>query len=350
LMLAFYQDKEMSSSPQMIEPVRITVLVLAIVHSFFCALWLGVFLWNRGPIIIEKGRQGLQEDLQQQNLVRKKEGKEPLELRFTIFHKLFYLSSSGTLLYRVVYLVLALIGIGYPGTFCFHLLDFSAQSPQVRSVMAAVTVNGKSILLTALLGIILIYIYTMIAFFYFSNMYNSPGLDCASLFSCTVTTINYGIRSGGGIGDALDPPSYLDGGIFWSRLVFDITFWILIVIIILNVVFGIILDTFGELRDEKTAIEEDIKNICFVCGISANTFQQKALGHRHHLKKDHKLWNYLYFFVYLDVKDRDEFTAAEDYVFEKNAINDINYFPIEKAICLLKPKKKKKNKKKIQEE
>jgi len=241
---------------------------------------------------------------------------------------------------------LAIIGIWYPGTFCFHLLEFSASSPQVRSVMAAVTTNGTSLLLTGLTGVILIYIYTMISFFYFNKMYNTPGLDCATLLSCSISTIFYGIRNGGGIGDSLDTVDYPDGGIFWSRLVFDVTFWIIIVVILLHVVFGIILDTFGSLRDEKTAIEEDVHNICFVCGIPANTFQQKALGHRHHIKKDHKLWNYLYFFVYLDVKDRDEFTAAEDYVFEKNENFDVGYFPLEKAICLLKPKKKKKKDKK----
>jgi len=131
------------------------------------------------------------------------------------------------------------------------------------------------------------------------------------------------------------------GEYFGEDMFFDISFWIIIIIIILNVVFGIILDTFGALRDEKMAVEEEIRTKCFICGISANTFQQKALGFKHHTKKDHNLWNYLFFFLFLDIKNKDEFTASETYVHEKNEAVDISYFPLDKAICLIKKKKKK---------
>jgi len=325
--------------------VQTVLFILAIIATAFSAVWLGIYLWNWAPVIIEKGRQERQNDLKQINLVRKKEGKEPLKLKFDFLKQIWDLLSDGAFLYRIVYFVLAAAGIAQQETFCFHLLDISAQSPQTLSVLAAVTTNGSSILLTALLGIILVYNFTMISFWYFSIYYTGDGLACTSLWTCFVTTLSYGIRSGGGIADVLDPADYFDGGIYWARYVFDIAFWIVIIIIILNVVFGIILDTFGALRDEKAEIEEEIKTKCFICGISANTFQQKALGFRHHIKKkDHNLWNYLYFFVYLDLKNKDEFTAAETYVYEKNQALEIAYFPLDKAICLMKSSKKKKKK------
>jgi len=275
--------------------------------------------------------------------------KKPIKSNITVFHKTWFLISDGTLQYRTLYLSLALLGIWYPGAFSFHLLDISMQSDLTRSVFQAVTTNGISILLTAVLGILLMYIYAVIGFFSFRDYYSATGLDCVTLFSCTVSTISKGIRTGGGIGDVLDPPDYLDGGVFWARQVFDITFWIIIIIIILNVVFGIILDTFGALRDERKDIEEEIKSKCFICNITANTFQQKALGFKHHIKHDHNIWKYLYFFVHLDLKDKDEYTAAEEYVQERNKAGDIVYFPINKAICLHKKKKKKKAKEEEEE-
>jgi hypothetical protein len=32
---------------------------------------------------------------------------------------------------------------------------------------------------------------------------------------------------------------------------------------------------------------------------------------------DHNMWNYLYMFVYLEQKDKDEYTAAEEYIAEQ---------------------------------
>jgi hypothetical protein len=52
--------------------------------------------------------------------------------------------------------------------------------------------------------------------------------------------------------------------------VFDVSFFILITIVGLNVVFGIIVDTFSELRKELNTIEDAVKNECFVCSLLAH--------------------------------------------------------------------------------
>jgi len=62
--------------------------------------------------------------------------------------------------------------------------------------------------------------------------------------------VNLGMRSGGGVGDQLwqpDPsqPSYL------ARFFYDLTFFLLIIVIWMNIIFGIIIDTFASLRDFK---------------------------------------------------------------------------------------------------
>jgi hypothetical protein len=42
---------------------------------------------------------------------------------------------------------------------------------------------------------------------------------------------------------------------------------LLISIILLNVVLGIIVDSFAQLRESAGEREEDIKNVCFICGL-----------------------------------------------------------------------------------
>lgn len=39
----------------------------------------------------------------------------------------------------------------------------------------------------------------------------------------------------------------------------------------INILFGIIIDTFAQLRDNKKEIDEDMKNICFICNLDRYT-------------------------------------------------------------------------------
>jgi inositol 1,4,5-triphosphate receptor type 1 len=68
-----------------------------------------------------------------------------------------------------------------------------------------------------------------------------------SLLHCYLTTIDYGLRFGGGIGEGLGSTTMADWNsqAFIIRFFFDIAFFLLITTIILNVVFGIIIDSFA---------------------------------------------------------------------------------------------------------
>ena len=53
---------------------------------------------------------------------------------------------------------------------------------------------------------------------------------------------------------------------FIGRVVYDMLFFFIVIIIVLNLIFGVIIDTFADLRSEKQNKEEILKNSCFVCG------------------------------------------------------------------------------------
>lgn len=64
--------------------------------------------------------------------------------------------------------------------------------------------------------------------------------------------LNLGLRAGGGIADMMYSPSEKDSSNeYMERFFFDLSFKIIVIIIMLNILFGIIIDTFGELRDAK---------------------------------------------------------------------------------------------------
>ena len=53
---------------------------------------------------------------------------------------------------------------------------------------------------------------------------------------------------------------------FVGRVVYDLLFFFVVIIIVLNLIFGVIIDTFADLRSEKQNKEEVLKNTCFICG------------------------------------------------------------------------------------
>lgn len=52
-----------------------------------------------------------------------------------------------------------------------------------------------------------------------------------------------------------------------ARVVYDLLFFFIVIIIVLNLIFGVIIDTFADLRSEKQQKELILKNTCFVCGM-----------------------------------------------------------------------------------
>lgn len=63
-------------------------------------------------------------------------------------------------------------------------------------------------------------------------------------------------------------------------MVYDLLFYFIVIIIVLNLIFGVIIDTFADLRSEKQKKEEILKTTCFICGGSrreTNQSEREAL-------------------------------------------------------------------------
>ncbi len=136
---------------------------------------------------------------------------------------------------------------------------------------------------------------------------------CDSLLMCIVTTMNQGLRNGGGIGDILRAPSSKEP-LYFGRVVYDLLFFFVVIIIVLNLIFGVIIDTFADLRSEKQQKEFVLKNNCFICALNRSAFDNRTTSFEDHVKMEHNMWHYLYFMVLIRVKDPTEFTGPESYV------------------------------------
>ncbi|KOB76511.1 Ryanodine receptor 44F, partial [Operophtera brumata] len=133
--------------------------------------------------------------------------------------------TDNSFLYSLWYFSFSVMGNFNNFFFAAHLLDVAVGFKTLRTILQSVTHNGKQ-----------------------------------------------GVRAGGGIGDELEPPDGDDSEVY--RIIFDITFFFFIIVILLAILQGLIIDAFGELRDQLESVKEDMESNCFICGIGKDYFDK----------------------------------------------------------------------------
>lgn len=249
----------------------------------------------------------------------------------TIFQKFGAIFRRNETLYRWTAVTLAFMGFLFSDFFfAFHLLGLITKSSVLKNVVVAVTTNGRSLLLTGMLGCILVYLFSIIGFVMFQDHFDEA---CSSLNTCVLHILTSGLRQGGGIGDRMKEVKYGEP-MYLRRTLYDFLFWAIMIVIFLNILFGIIIDTFAELRDDKSKKEEDMRTKCLICGIDSYTFDRYGSGFTAHVKLEHNMWQYLYFLHHLRRKEATEYTGQESYVAQCVANGDISFFPAGKCTSL----------------
>ena len=142
--------------------------------------------------------------------------------------------------------------------------------------------------------------------------------------------VDFGIRSGGGIADALHKSSFkTNQKYYFARFIFDMTFHLIVVLILLNIFLGIIVDAFGELRNKNWQTEKDKSSICFICQLSSDNCLARNIDFKKHINETHYLWNYVYFLTYLELGNPNDFSRVEGYVWNKLGNQDYSWLPLE---------------------
>jgi hypothetical protein len=149
-------------------------------------------------------------------------------------------------------------------------------------------------------------------------------------------TLDKGISLDGGVGHYTEPVHYADEvQKFGVKLGLDFSFHIAVKVILLNILFGIIVDTFASMREEKKMMEQDKLNNCFICNESRIKFELQQLGgFITHIDRDHHLWFYVYYIVHLTSKKYSDYTGVESYVFSNYDKGEITWIPRGRALCL----------------
>ncbi|KAL3202678.1 hypothetical protein MRX96_012072 [Rhipicephalus microplus] len=225
-------------------------------------------------------------------------------------------------------------------SFLYNLWYFTFST--LRTILQSVTHNGKQLVLTVMLLTIIVYIYTVIAFSFFRKFYVQEEDDqvdqkchsmltvCSHSFETLLTALFFhlykGVRAGGGIGDEIEPPDGDEYEVY--RIIFDITFFFFVIVILLAIIQGLIIDAFGELRDQLQSVVDDMESNCFICGIGKDYFDRVPHGFDTHVQKEHNLANYMFFLMHLINKPDTEYTGQETFVWELYQKRCWDFFPV----------------------
>ncbi|XP_071024256.1 ryanodine receptor 1-like isoform X2 [Oncorhynchus clarkii lewisi] len=239
--------------------------------------------------------------------------------------------TDGTFLYLCWYTIMSLLGHYNNFFYACHLLDIAIGVKDLRTILSSVTHNGKQLMMTLGLLAVVVYLYTVVAFIFFRKFYNKsededePDMKCDDMMTCYLFHMYVGVRAGGGIGDEIEDPA---GDVYeLYRVVFDITFFFFVIVILLAIIQGLIIDAFGELRDQQEQVKEDMETKCFICGIGSDYFDTTPHGFETHTLEEHNLANYMFFLMYLINKDETEHTGQESYVWKMYQERAWDFFP-----------------------
>jgi inositol 1,4,5-triphosphate receptor type 1/inositol 1,4,5-triphosphate receptor type 3 len=222
--------------------------------------------------------------------------------------------------------------------YAFLLLPIIDLNNILKNIIVSIRLRYKEVALTFTLAFIIMYLFSNMAYFFFNQDFSQEieYMDdnvCKTLIFCFLNALDSGLRARGGIADSAIRLSYSRNKRHYiRRLIMDDFFFILIVIIAIDLVFGIIIGAFNTLRDEETRHSADRKNHCFICHVNKNTLEKNRQNFNEHRTKVHNIWNYVDYMMALKFSDVHDLNAINSYANQKMENKDISWLPTYKDL------------------
>jgi hypothetical protein len=233
--------------------------------------------------------------------------------------------------------------------FTLELLDVVPISPVISDIIKSVTAPGKALGLVFYLFCVTVMIYASFGMTHFESSFLVPQFisengsykeykQCGSMLQCFYAVFHEGLSEAGNLKEFLNI-ALVGDQTFPMRTVFDSIFFVWVGIILLNVITGLMVDTFSSIREEKQSRAIVLANDCFVCGTLRHSYEDLALGNEaptfdQHLSEDHNLWTYVHYISYLKKKDPTEDSGIESYVRQQLSEYSMQWIPTRTSFFL----------------
>ena len=319
------------SNEEVIESIREVITDLAYVIIVLISMLIVMITFQNIPEAVDYGLRKL-----------------PLWKKMVSILKVMLIESG--ILYYILYLMFTILGITvHPFFHSFTLTDSIHRFPTMKIIFRAVYIPRKSLLLTLCMIIILCYVFALV---WYSNMsiilkesqkiYGTeeilpPDQDycCSYMLLCFLCFINNLIKEDAKMatvlaGGNLQKPNDMNYTVF----AFDNIALIILKFLLLEILAGLIIDTFGALRDEDISKNEDVKGSCFICGLAVEEFERSNCeGFDVHTSKEHYMWDYICYLAYLEEKNQEDYDGVEEHINKQLIGKSIEWVPNKKTIA-----------------
>jgi hypothetical protein len=224
--------------------------------------------------------------------------------------------------YYLIYAVVSVMAIaGSSFLYAVLLFDVLMKNETAHNVLESVTRRKGQLCVTAFITILMIYVFSLFGWLFLPADYDAE--TCDTLWRCMVKSMNAGLLYG-------ELPNFGRSSKYLNRGFFDLAFFVVVLTVLLNIVFGIIIDTFTELREMKEAKEADKKSVCFICGLDRKHFDD----YREHTQVAHNMWHLAFLVIRIWEKSPDDDNGYESYIREKLKARDVSWIPIGRSLEL----------------
>lgn len=209
----------------------------------------------------------------------------------------------------------------------------------------AITRNFSRIGFTLLLSFLILYFFSVIVFLFVGEQYQLNNLDAPcgnNLVACFKFHLDYGLNnSPSWDGSYIAPklPMHFVYSVLLSNVlgtVYNLIYVILINLVLQAIISGLIIDTFSSMREENEKVAADIADKCFICSILRDDFEQAAVPYQEHIKDEHNMWHYVWFKLYLELKDPVSYSSSENYAYHcmQDKQTFLKLIPIKRSFSL----------------
>ncbi len=212
--------------------------------------------------------------------------------------------------------------------------------PPVQDALLGLQTYYKTISYTLGFNFVLLYVFMWISFQGFSELFTLSVIDkdnnelpesepfCYSSIQCLLLFWSNGFFSSG-TNDLTDLLSFKNHpGLFFGMFFYNMVAFIVINTIFANIFTGLIADAFNANREQTEHDEDDRDNVCYICDLTRYNASLKGIDFEDHTHQ-HNVTRYVEFLVYLFIKNKDDFTIQEKFIYDLIMKNDITWIPYE---------------------
>lgn len=248
--------------------------------------------------------------------------------------------TNPAILWRIILLVLCAIGTLTKEYWIYCLLaaDLFCQNSSLGNVLGAIVNKGYSLTMTFLGSAIITYVYAGFGYHYFRDDFNQYCEE--GILICSVNILYQGTRNGIiGLSSMMDKSMPHDEK-FLMRVLFDVSYFVVFGIMLLNTIVALIVDSFSALRMETEARDHINETQTFISCIDRKVIETVAQsqgianGWEYHETRKQDKWDYMAFIFHLREKDAQDYTGPEQAIRQMIENKDVKWLPVGRSMML----------------